>query len=369
MALFLRGNVWWYEIKRPTMRIVKSTGFRKPDKAKAEAVYQAALLGAKVRPQRSIIEGMLDAIYSTARERLRIEAMWPLYESWFNGKGKQVDIRTWARRRNRFQALVDWCSASRLPFAEDVSVEMARRYVATLEGANKTIRVKVMDLSCVWSACAQMSPGLHNPWPAACPADDGSGERRDVFTREQMARVLETAEEVGHDWYGICLAARWIGQRYGDCATLEWGRLEWAKAQPVLDHGVVDMDERVIVLDPKKTRRHATRIYIPIADELAEFLEQRRKDDGFLFPEHAVRYLGRDMMSPSFATVLALAGVTDGYFDFHSWRHTFRSMLGDAGVDDATANRFGGWTAPKMGAHYDHAKHLVEMADALRRIK
>lgn len=85
--------------------------------------------------------------------------------------------------------------------------------------------------------------------------------------------------------------------------------------------------------------------------------------------EQAMCYIHNEMVSPSFADVLAKAGVTDGYYDFHSFRHTFRSRLGDAQVSDATANRFGGWTSPRMGAHYDHARHIDEMRAALSAVE
>ena len=371
MALFLRGRVWWYEIKTPTQRIVKSTKFKKEDKAKATSVYQAALLGVKVRPAKSVVEGMLDAIYATHRDRLRISAMWPLYEDWFHGKAKQVAVKTWRMRGYRMQQFAEYAEQHRMTFAEDVTVEAARVYIASLgDIANKTKRIRAQELSSIWEACAEMVGALHNPWKAACPSDDGSATRRDIYTRDELARILEAAKKVGHHWYEVCMAAIWTGQRYGDYATMTWGRLEEAKTRPVLEYAVADIDERVIVLDPSKTRRHGTRIYLPIPDELAAALAPIRGEDGcFCFPAHASHYLQPTQMHPPFGKVLSMAKIGGGYHDFHSFRHTFRSMLGEAGVADATANRFGGWKAPRMGAHYDHAAHLDEMRAAIDAIK
>lgn len=371
MGMFLRGQMWYYEIRTSSMRIVKSTGFKKEEKERASEAYQTALTIAKVKPPRSVAEKLLAAVYEREdKQRLAVGQIWTVYEKWFERKKKRVDPDTWRRRRNRFNAFCVWCAERGVKFAEDITVDVASEYIATMsEKSNKTQRIHAMELSGIWSGVAQMMPGIHNPWKAACPADDGSAERRDVFSPADQQRILEAAKKIGHDWYGVCMVGKWTGQRYGDCATLEWGRLEEAKKKKVLERGVVDLDAGIIVLDPSKTRRHGTRLFLPIAAPLAEYLVSIRKDKGCLFHQHAAYYAVDNTMDPSFSAVLQRAGVTGGYYDFHSWRHTFRSQLGEASVSDETANRFGGWTAPKMGAHYDHSAHLAEMREALARIK
>ena len=71
------------------------------------------------------------------------------------------------------------------------------------------------------------------------------------------------------------------------------------------------------------------------------------------------------MFSPPFSAVLAKAGLSSPSFTFHSWRHTFRTRLADAGVSDDAARRLGGWTNLGMAAHYDHSKHLPELRAAI----
>lgn len=369
MALYLRGETWWFEIKTPTRRVRKSTGFKREDKAKAAAVYRAALVGMQIETPEKIIKGMLESIYQT-RRATTVAEMWHIYADWFAGKKKRVAEKTEQMRRSRFEAFAAFAAAHRVTLAERVTVSLARDYVAQMRVSNKTIRMRVADLSLIWDAVGEMVPGLHNPWKAARPADDGSSRRRDVFSSEQQAAVLDAARKVGADWYGVCLAAKWTGQRYGDVARLTWGRLEDAKRVPVLIDGVVDLAAGVIVLDPSKTRRHGTRVVLPIADELRSHLETLKREDGaFLFPGHASHYAQGTQMHPPFTRVLREAKIFGGYYDFHSWRHTLRSMLGDAGVGAETANRFGGWTGERMGAHYDHSAHLDEMREALAKIK
>lgn len=367
--MFKRGNIWWYEIKLPTRRIQSSTGLK--DRKMAEKVYRQALCGSKDGVERSVVEKQLARIYAEST-RMPMTEIWTNYMAWYTAKGKSIDHKTMVRRKGRFDTFVQWCSTNRVLFVDQMTVSVARQYIASLEGANKTVRLKAKDLSTVWTACSQEIPGLHNPWPAACPSDDGSAEVREPFTADEARRVIEIAKESGHEWYGMCITAKWTGQRYGDCATLEFGKFEEAKAKKELKRGAVDVDTGVIVLDPQKTRRHGTRLYIPIAKELATFL-RTLPGKGLLFPEHAGFYErpnGNPLPFPfAFSTILELANVDTANHTFHSWRHTLRSNLAEACVPDSIANRFGGWKNPKMGSHYDHSMHLDEMREALGKIK
>jgi integrase len=46
---------------------------------------------------------------------------------------------------------------------------------------------------------------------------------------------------------------------------------------------------------------------------------------------------------------------------FHSWRHTFRTLLAKAGVAKATAQKLGGWTTD-IGEDYNHHHAALEKA-------
>lgn len=356
MALFLRGNVWWFEIRNTKIRIVKSTGFKKPDKKKAEAVYSACRLGVATKPKRSAMEAILDALYSnsTPEQTLPLSSVWLVYEDWMRGKAKIVSPKTISERKAVLARFIEFATPKKVIDITDVSVSIARQYVATaLAGkANKTVRNVVQNLATIWEACSQVQPGIHNPWKAACPDNDGSGRRRDHFTEEERVRIFAACKEVGHEWYGTSLVACYTGLRYGDVAKLEWKS--------------VDLEAGIIRVTPSKTKRHGTRVVLPIAAPLVAFLQSLPNKEGFVFPEHAVAYRTNNVQPP-FAEVLKIAGVV-GYHDFHSWRHTFRSMLAAAGVSDETARRMGGWTNLTMAAHYDHDPHLDEMREAVSKI-
>lgn len=353
MALFLRGSVWWYEYRTTKLRVVKSTGFRKDDRAKAEAAFAAFKLGIGVKPRRSAMEAMLDAIYSTARTQdgFPLASVWAVYEDWMKGKARVVKRKTLVVRRTSVRLFVEFCLKRGITDMGDASVPVARQFVATLaDKSNKTVRNRINDLSTVWEACSQIRPGVFNPWKAACPDDDGSSQRRDVFSAVERERVFAACRETGHDWYGVSLVACYTGLRYGDIATLDWSSL--------------DMDAKTLRLTQRKTDKP---VVVPLARDVYGFLALMPRREGFVFPEHACAYTSNRKMRPAYAEVLKLAEV-DGYHDFHSWRHTFRSMLAEAGVSDDTAMRLGGWTNLAMSRHYDHDPHLREMREAVDAI-
>ncbi|MGN0847928.1 MAG: tyrosine-type recombinase/integrase [Kiritimatiellia bacterium] len=356
MAIFLRGDIWWIEYRAKGVRIVKSTGLRKKDRAKAQAVMDAVRLSMGAKPVRSAMEKLLDAIYETgcSKQGVPLSCAWALYEDWFRGKNKNVAESTWRNRRTAVSRFCEFAAGRGVDDICDVSVEVARQYVKHLVyigKSNKTVRNIALDLSCVWSAIGQLRPDVHNPWKAACPDKDGTEESGRAFSAEEEKLVLSAAREVGHGWYEASMIARYTGQRYGDVARLDWSR--------------VDLDAGVVRFRPSKTARSGFSVAVPMHNVLREMLYGMwHGQDGFVLPIHGTAYQTRKRLEVTFADVLALAGLPGGVYTFHSWRHTFRTRLAEAGVSDAVAARFG-WTNLTMSAHYDHATHIDEMRAAV----
>lgn len=360
MAVFLRGNVWWFEWRNSKERVVKSTGFRKDQKAKAQAVFDAFRLSKGQKPRRTVVEGILEAIYSEKREAdagLPLTSLWSVYQDWMAGKGKVISRKEGVDRHGVVDRLVRWAMNVRsCGTMADVDVSVARAFVAYLrdEGlSNKTQRRSASVLSSAWEAIGQLQPGIHNPWKAACPDNDGTGVVRGAFTPAQEALVLEEAARIGHDWHLASVISRWTGLRYGDVARLEWSQ--------------VDLEARTLDITPAKTSRHGVRLRLPLAGPLNEALSAVNDREGFVLPEHALGY-GKPL-EPTFSSVLRAAGLETGRYTFHSWRHTFRTRLAEAGVSDDLARRLGGWTNLAMASHYDHAERLAELRQAVSKME
>jgi len=92
-------------------------------------------------------------------------------------------------------------------------------------------------------------------------------------------------------------------------------------------------------------------------------------DAAYVLPHHAACY-PRPHLSGGpgpFADVLKAAKVDDESHTFHSWRHTFRTRLSEAGVSDDLAKRLGGWTEDSTSARYDHAERIAELRAAVEK--
>lgn len=361
MGIFKHGRMWWFEYRRrsPALRVVKSTGISVVDaegQKKAQAVFDAFKMGVEVRPKKSAIEAVLEAIYGGGAERqgIQVSSLWAIYEDWFKGKHKKVSESTWRNSKNECARVVDWLLKQKCDDISDVSVIVARRYVNHLSQAkaNKTVRNIVRMIGHIWNTIAQMHPGVHNPWPAACPDDDGTTVRRLNFTRTQIPAILDAAKELGNNWYLASMIALYTGLRYGDIATLEWEK--------------IDLKARTITTTPRKTKGSSgVEVTIPIADKLYELL--KGGGEGFVLPEHAIVYEARSRLPVTFAQVLERAGVA-GAYTFHSWRHTANTMMAEAGVSSEIRQMICGWTNGAMARHYDHSQRLGELAAAIAKI-
>lgn len=365
MGIFKHGRMWYFEYRRrrPAMRVVKSTGVGVDDpegRRKAQAVFDAFKMGVAVRPKRSAMEAILDAIYDGGQNKrgIPVASIWAVYEDWFNGKQRQVAHKTMVNSRNETERVITWLVEHNCQDVDDVSVVVAREYVKYLARtkANKTVRNIIRTVGHVWNTIGQIHPGVHNPWVAACPDKDGQSARREIFTKEEIARVLKAAKEVGHDWYLASMIALYTGLRYGDVATLEWEK--------------IDLARRTIVTTPRKTKGSSgVEVIVPIADALYELL--KGGGEGFVLPEHATKYLAGRQPQPldiPFSAVLERAGVEKSQHTFHSWRHTANTMMAEAGVPSEIRQMICGWTNGAMAKHYDHSKRLKELREAVGAI-
>ena len=368
MAIFKRGNVWWVEYRTRKIRVVKSTGLRvdvKENRKKAQAVYDAIDLANRTQSPRDAVENILAAIFYQGREKPKdvkcpLASMQGVYDDWAQGKGRTVTPMTESNRRGLVARFVEWSAARHIEYAEDVSVVVARQFVQMLRGdglANKTVRMYCQYLAGTWKACVQMGAKLDNPWLAACPDPDGTSIRHGAFTEDEERRILDVARKVGHGWYLASMIARWTGLRYGDVARLNWDAIDW--------------ERKVVRVVPSKTRKHGVTVCIPLSPVLLGALEEERgahggRCEGLILPEQGANYPRR--MKVLFSDVLENAGIDTKIYTFHSWRHTFRTRLAEAGVSSEVARRLGGWTNLEMAAHYDHASHLGEMREAIARM-
>ena len=170
-----------------------------------------------------------------------------------------------------------------------------------------------------------------------------------------------------------CQIARATGLRYSSVARLTWKE--------------IDFETGIIRHTPPKTARHNIEVLLPLTQHLREALEKanaerqapvlpgkkrtksRTQNPDNVLPLHAAYYPrpGYSGGPGDFAEVLKEAKLDGKGYTFHSWRHTFRTRLSEAGVSDDLAKRLGGWTENATAARYDHAERVEELRAAVEK--
>lgn len=354
--LYLRGKTWWIEYRRNGKQIRYSTGLKFEEKSKAETVAATVRLAlSEARPPRAGIEALLDQIYSTAAIPHPIAESWAVYDRLTIAAGRVPNKQTYNRRRGCWSQFAD--IVRELGVVDDlrrVTRADAVGYAKKLADSglkDKTRRNVIGEVTTVWNALAgeynlpRIFEGLR---PIVRDA-----EVRPAFSLKQEAAIFTTAKKLYKGrWLLPSLIARWTGLRYSDICNLEWGDIgkDW-----------------VLRLEPNKTRSHGIRVVIPIVEPLRSALAEAktRATSPMVCPDHHRLGGGKSDKQP-FSAVLDEAKVR-GPFSFHSWRHTFRTRLAEAGVSDDIAKRLGGWTVDATAERYDHAERIDEARTALEK--
>lgn len=188
---------------------------------------------------------------------------------------------------------------------------------------------------------------------------EGTSAVREVFEVKHVRALLMACRRHirGRDWRGAILTLFYTGARLGDVANLKWSN--------------VDFDERLLQFIPRKTKRHAGEIKLPLHPQLeAHLLKMSAPDapDAFLFPSLAGRDTGgAHGLSSEFAGLMADAGIerralreasgkgrTVHNFGAHSFRHAFATLLARAGVSEQVRMRLTGHETKDIHRRYSH---------------
>ena len=369
MYVYKRGTQWWYEVKKDGVRHRSACGTTRKD----EAMDFAERMGVVRRSGcREKALALVDIFFPPEKKPgLPISSAWESYTEVAKATGRlEVSEKGLNARRRIFANFAEWLEGNcpAVENAEDVTGPVAARYAAYLatrksqKAKDRTLSAKrrqniIAELGTVWRTLEKVSAEIHSPWTGLTPTDT-EGRRGEAFTREQERAIMDAAKRVGKGWWIACLVARHTGLRYGDIANLRWSE--------------VDFERNVIELGPRKTARHRIAVTVPMVAPLRDALLQERGKSSsggvFVLPLHAQLY-GKGSESAyralNFKEVMDAAGVSGEGYSFHSWRHTMRSRLGEAGADIQTAKLLLGHTSDAMSMHYDHSDHLGELRAAV----
>jgi integrase len=290
------------------------------------------------------------------------------FAEWLRRKSRKSSKATKARYKGHADAFLAWLGDDRRKKPlESVTPQHVRKWQESLQDAGragKTVLSYVKDINAIYRAAIREGITSSNPCATAiADTDTNDSQERKPFTLDEVTALIAAAPS--EEWRGLILVAAFTGLRLGDAARLSWES--------------VDLQKKMIVLIPSKTKRKKREVQIPIQEDLlAYFLATPVADDSpaaKVFPTLAKTPINTGTgLSSTFVSIMKAAGVDRGKPSrvieegetagkgrvthekgFHSLRHTFTSWLRNAGVSEEDRMLLTGHSTRESHQIYSHA--------------
>jgi integrase len=211
----------------------------------------------------------------------------------------------------------------------------------------KTANISVKIVSAVFNSALRQGYIASNPCTALERLPEKTAERS-TFTSKQVAKLASMAEG---DWKNLILAGYYTGARLSDLSNLRWN--------------AIDLNSRLITFTASKTKKPVT---IPLHAELERhLLKSPGVGRASVFPSLAGKGTGGKLgLSGQFTAIMARAGIegkitrhtaqgrANNSLSFHSLRHSFNSVLANAGVSQEIRQKLTGHASAEMNTRYTH---------------
>ena len=346
MALYKRGNVWWYSFTLAGRRVQESARTAKKTiaieamKRRREELERAAA-GLPV-PETTPAERIADVHTLLARFIARLEAL---------ADAGQIARRTAELARGRVPHLERLLG---LHLRAEVTEGAVLGYIAARkrEGAGpRTINMEVDHLA----------RALGGTWRGLWPRVPHLKEPRDAgraLSCEEQHRLLAAAATNRSPYILLVLRlAMQTGMRFDEIRHLTWGSIDAARA---------------VITVPKSKTPAGERRVVPLTDGLRRAIQEYRvwyvaklgktRPDWFLFPFSRI-VLPIDPARPcttlkhSWESVRRAAGVR---CRFHDLRHTAITRMLESGAPEHAVRALVGHVSPRMLERYAHMRLEVK---------
>ena len=365
---------YWYAIYRdPTgKRVRKSTKLTSKSKALAMAgtLQRAANEARQARLTEARARDLLSEIMqSVSGEVLRVFTVAQWFEHFVKQKEKSRANKTFLRHSQMMREFVAFLGPrANLNIAAVTTKDVAdfRDHREKSGLAPSTLNGDVTVLSSAFNAALRQNLISVNPCLAIEPIKDRGAAKKGTFKLEQVTALGRVAEG---DWKGLILVGFYTGQRLGDCANLKWDQID------------LKSEIKTIRFQQQKT---GSEVIIAINPVLQAYLSKLERSGEFVFPSLAQRNVSP--LSKYFRKLLKLAeieprvirarsesasgprsrgsGRTVNALSFHSFRHTFNSILANGGVPQETRMALTGHATHSMNRVYTH-QELALYRDAV----
>ena len=343
-----KGSPYWqayYKAWNGQRWVKKSKTTKTTDREEAEEIAadfqrianEAARANVKQANYRQFVEEML-------REMGSVEM--PTIEDYFSDwLESRRNLKPSSRKIYDYaiQSFFNWCGERRRDWINQLTLADCQQYYDDLidNGLRPTTAANYLKVvsHCLNRAVAEGHRD-HNPC-AEVEKVRGAGQDkpRKPFTDEEVTRLIEACPEVfrkpavARDWKTLILLGWCTGQRIGDCLRFRFEDVEEIE-------GI-----KILAFIPEKKERGGVIMRIPLIDPLKTHLERLPFDSGPMLPSlHHKATHGRGGASSQFSELVRRSGIdldtktgegrgkSTQSKTFHSFRHTLKTRLMNAGV-------------------------------------
>jgi len=231
--------------------------------------------------------------------------------------------------------------------ASDITAVQVGMAEAGLRG--KTVNMHVSCIRRIFASAIAEGFIAANPAATIRAVSSSDSRRRAPFTPPEITRLIKAAPT--DEWEGMILLAATTGLRCGDIRRLTSANIENGK----------------LTIQPSKTTNSTGAILtIPLHAQVVAWLQGRT---GALFPTLAAlddsrvsNGFKRVMKAAQVAATVQLAPGVTACRSMHSLRHSFASMLANAGVAEDVRRKLTGHASTLVHARYSHHAEALETA-------
>jgi integrase len=318
-------------------------------------------------------ELLSDVLKRTSGRELRSYTVAEWFDHCVKQKRKSRADKTAARHeqvRNEFVAFLGDRANLNIATVTDKDIAEFRDRRESLGLAPNTLNGDITILSSAFNAARRQGHINVNPCAEIEDIKDRVTARKETFTPEQVAALVRAADN--DNWRGVILVGFYCGQRLGDCANLQWKQINLAA------------EIKTVRFQQGKTGEDVVIVIHPVLEKFLTALRKQRKvvpltaqsDEAYVFPSLAQRNISP--LSKHFRhKIMERAGIKQhvirerdesgsgrsvNALTFHSLRHTFNSILANAGIAEETRMALTGHTTREMNQRYTHRELEVFQA-------
>jgi integrase len=329
MAIFKRGQIYWYHFLFNGQHVQESTKQGNPRTARTmEAAHRTALAKGEV--------GIRDKKPVPTLAQFISKEFMPWASATFKAKRNTfVWYRGGARRLSEFELI----ATARLDqvTGEKVAAYVAHRQTAGLNttAINRELQIlrRMLHLAVEWGRVDKAVKIRMLP---------GEPRRERVLTAEESVRYLAAATEPLASVAAVLIDS---GLRPEECFRLRWEFIDFVNGRygsMLVPHGKTPSARRVVPMTPR------VRAVLE-----ARWVEATRPDEGWAFPSATKSgHVEPSTLRGQHKNALKLSGVRP--FVLYTLRHTFLTRLGRSGCDVWTLCRIAGHSTIGISARYVH---------------